>query len=97
MGFGSHYVISPGFCFSTEDYNECMNKDYPNSDAGGDEKIVPTWFYLPYGDECEKYREFTNIICYQHQLHRLLVTGNYCQNDFKTLNSRKVRCSSCCW
>ena len=57
MGFGSHYVSSQGFCFSTEDYNEWMNKHYPNSDDD-DEKIIPKWFYLnlPDCDECEKYR-----------------------------------------
>ena len=32
MGFGSHYVISPGWCFSTGDYNEWMNKHHNNSD-----------------------------------------------------------------
>ena len=40
MGFGSHYVISPGLCFSTEDYNEWMNKHYPKSDDD-DEKNNP--------------------------------------------------------
>ena len=66
MGFGSHYVTSPRMCFSTEDYNELMNKHYHNNDDD-DEKIIPTWFYLPYCDECEKYREFTNSICSHHQ------------------------------
>ena len=29
MGFGSHYVSSPGFCLSTEDYREqCELQDY---------------------------------------------------------------------
>ena len=55
MGFCSHYVSSPGFCFSTEDNNEWMNKHYPNTDDDDDEKIFPEWFYsnLPYCDECE--------------------------------------------
>ena len=39
MGFGSHYVSSPGFCFSTEDYNDWMNDHYPNTDDD-DEKII---------------------------------------------------------
>ena len=95
MGFGSHYVSSPEFCFSTEDYNEWVNKHYPNSD---DEKIIPNWFYLilPYCDECEKYIEFVDNNCSNHRSHRLLVTCNYCQNDFKTFNNRQVRCPSCC-
>ena len=43
MGFGSHHVSSPGFCFSTEDYNEWVNKHYPNNndDEGYlDEKLL---------------------------------------------------------
>ena len=97
MGFGSYYVSSPGFCFSTEDYNEWMNKYYPSSDDDV-EKLIPDWFYLnlPYCDECEKYIEFVDGVCSNHRSHRLLVTGNYCQNNFKTFSSRKVRCSVCC-
>ena len=99
MGFGSHYVSSPGFCFSTEDYNEWMNKHYPNKNNNDDdEKIIPDWFYLnfPYCDECQNYIEFVDDVCSNQRSHRLLVTCNYCQNDFKTFNSRKVRCSLCC-
>ena len=99
MGFGSHYVSSPGFCFSTEDYIEWMNKHYPNNNNNNDdEKIIPDWFYLnlPYCDECEKYIEFVDDVCSNQRSHRLLVTCNYCQNDFKTFSSRKVRCSLCC-
>ena len=75
MGFRSHYVSSPGFCFSTEDYNEWVNKHYPNSD---DEKIIPKWFYLilPYCDECEKYIEFVDNKGSKHRSHRHLVTCN---------------------
>ena len=53
MSFGSHYVSSPGFCFSTEDYNEWMNKHYTNNDDADVEKIIPKWFYLnlPFCDE----------------------------------------------
>ena len=51
---------------------------------------------LPYCDECEKYIEFVDGLCSNHRSHRLLVTCNFCQNDFKTFNSRKVRCSRCC-
>ena len=59
MGFGSHHVSSPGFCFSTEDYNGWVNKHYPNNNDD-DEKVIPDWFYLtlPYCDECEKYIKF---------------------------------------
>ena len=72
-----------------------MNKHYPSSDE--DEKIIPKWFHLnlPYCDECEKNREFVDNKCSNHQPHRLLVIGNYCQNDFKTFNDRQVRCFSC--
>ena len=34
--------------------------------------------------------------CSNRQSHRILVTCNYCQNNFKTISSRKVRCSTCC-
>ena len=98
MGFGSHHVSSPGFCFSTEDYKEWVNKHYPfNNDD--DEKIIPDWFYLnlPYCDECENYIEFVDGVCYHlYQSQKLLVTCNYCQKDFKMFNNRQVRCSSCC-
>ena len=99
MGFGSHHVSSPGFCFSTEDYNEWVNYHYPTSDNDSDvEKLIPDWFYLnlPYCDECEKYIEFVDDVCSNQQSHRLLVTCNYCQKDFKTFNSREVRCFPCC-
>ena len=47
MGFGSHYVSSPRFCFSTEDYNEWMNQHYPNNkNDDDDEKLIPDWFDL---------------------------------------------------
>ena len=42
MGFGSHYVPSPGWCFSTEDYDKWMNKHFCNTkddDDDDDEKI----------------------------------------------------------
>ena len=99
MGFGSHYVSSPGFCFSTEDYNEWMNKHYPNNNNDDDdEKIIPNWFYLnlPDCDECEKHIEFVDDVCSNQRSHRLLVTCNYCRKDFKTFDNKKVRCSSCC-
>ena len=96
MGFGSHYVSSPGLCFSTEDYNKWMNKHYHNNDDD-DGKKNPTWLYLPYCDECEKYRECTNNICSHHQSHRLLVTCKLWRNDFKTFSDRQVRCSFCRW
>ena len=95
MGFGSHYVTPPGWCFSTEDYNEWMKRHYHNTDDD-DEKIIPKWFYLPYCDDCEEYRKFTNNKCSQHRLQRILVTCNFCQNDFKTLSNKEVRRSSCC-
>ena len=53
MGLGSYYVTSPRMCFSTEGYNEWMNKHYHNNDDD-DGKILPTWFYLPYCDEFKK-------------------------------------------
>ena len=72
-------------------------KNYHNSDDVDDEKIFPDWFYLPYCDECEKCREFVNNICSHHRAHRILVTCNYCQNDFETFDDREVSCSSCRW
>ena len=60
--------------------------------------MIPDWFYLnlPYCDECKKYIEFVDGVCSNYQSHRLLVTCNYCQKDFKTFDNRQVRCSSCC-
>ena len=90
MGLGSHYVSSPRYCFSTQDYNEWMDKHYPNIDDG--EKKLPKRFC----DKCQKHREFVNDECAHYRLHKHLVTCNYCQKDFKTFNNRDVRCSSCC-
>ena len=95
---------SPRFCLSTEDYREqCELRDSYKSMRNYctntmEEKLIPDWFYLnlPYCDECEKYIEFVDGVCSNYQSHKLLVTCNYCQKDFKTLNTRKVRCSSCC-
>ena len=58
-------------------------------------KILPDCFHLPYCDESEKKFRFLNSC--QHLSHIHLVTCNYCQNDFKTLCDREVRCSACCW
>ena len=90
MGYGNHCISSPRMCFSTEDYHECIDKHYPNSDDG--EKIIPKRFC----DECQKHREFVNDECSHYRLHRLLVTCNYCQKDFKTFINRQVRFSVCC-
>ena len=98
MGYGSHHVSSPGFCFSTEDYNDWVNSHYPNTDKNDDdERIIPKWFYLnlSYCDDCEKYIEFVNNKCSNYQSHRLLVICNYCQKDFKTFDNKEVRCFPC--
>ena len=42
MGFGTHYITSPRWCYTTQDYNECTNKHYHNID---DEKIFPIGFF----------------------------------------------------
>ena len=96
MGYGDHCISFPRYCFSTQDYNEWMNKHYPNSDH--DEKIILKWIYLnlPFCDECEKKIKFVDNKCSNLRSYRLLVTCNFCQNDFKTFNSRKIRCSPCC-
>ena len=98
MGFGDHCISSPRYCFSTQEYKEWMNKHYPNNDDDDEEKIIPKWFHLnlPYCDECEKYIEFVDNKCSNYRSHRLLVTCNYCQKDFKTISNRVVRCSVCC-
>ena len=98
MGYGDHFISSPRYCFSTQDYNEWMNNHYPNTDKSDDERIIPKWFCLnlPYCDECGKYIEFVDGVCSNYRSHKLLVTCNYCQKDFKTSDNRQVRCSSCC-
>ena len=50
---------------------------------------------MPDCDECEKYMDFVDSNCSNHRSHRVLVTCNYCKNDFATFNTRKVRCSPC--
>ena len=104
MGLGSHYESSPRFCLSTEDYREqCELQNYYKNIGNNhakiiEEKLIPDWFYLnlPYCDECKKYIKFVDGVCSNYQSHRLLVTCNYCQKDFKTFDNRQVRCSSCC-
>ena len=102
MGRWSELMIesrSPRYCFSSEEYKEATRDSYSSKyDDNIEEKLIPDWFYLnlPYCDECEKYIEFLDNKCSNHQSHRLLVTCNYCQNDFKTFNDRHVRCSVCC-
>ena len=104
MGLGSHYESSPRFCLSTEDYREqCELQDYYKKMRNNftniiEEKLIPDWFYLnfPYCDECKNYIEFVDGLCSNHQSHKILVTCNYCQKDFKTFNDRQVRCSVCC-
>ena len=94
MGFGSHYVTSPKMCSSTGDYIGWINKH--SGDDDNDEEIIHIWFYLPFCCECEQYIEFANIKGSNPRSHRFLVTSKYCQNDFKTFNDRKGRCSVCC-
>ena len=66
-----------------------MNEHYPSSD----EKISSKRFNC---DECEKYRELVDNKGSNYRSHRLLVTCNYCQNDFKNFSNRELRCSSGC-
>ena len=104
MGLGSHYESSPRFCLSFEDYREqCELQNYYKNMRNNftniiEEKLIPDWFYLnlPYCEECKKYIEFVDGVCSNYRSHKLLVTCNYRQKDFKTLDVRKVRCSSCC-
>ena len=44
MGFGSYYVSSPGWCFSTEHYKEYINEPYHNDNVD-DGKIILDWFF----------------------------------------------------
>ena len=104
MGRWSELMIesrSPRYCFSSEDYKEAMRDSYSYSSKHNnliEEKLIPDWFYLnlPYCDECEKYIEFVDGVCSNYRSHRLLITCNYCQKDFKTFNNKDVRCSVCC-
>ena len=94
MGLGSHYYeSSPRFCLSTEDYREeCELRDYYKNMRSYytnviEKKLIPAWFYLnlPFCDECEKYIEFVDNKCSNHRSHRLLITCNYCQKDFRNI------------
>ena len=102
MGRWSELMIesrSPRYCFSSEEYKEATRDSYSSKyNDIIEEKLIPDWFYLnlSYCEECEKYIEFVDNKCSHHRSHRLSITCNYCQNDFKTFNDREVRCSSCC-
>ena len=102
MGRWSELMIesrSPRYCFSSEEYKEAI-RDSHSSKYNDiiEETLTPNWFYLnsPFCDECKKHIEFVDGVCSNYQSHRLLVTCNYCQKDFKTFNDRQVRCSVCC-
>ena len=102
MGRWSELMIesrSPRYCFSSEEYKEAIRDSYSSKyNDIIEETLIPNWFYLnlPFCDECKKYIEFVDGVCSNYQSHRLLVTCNYCQKDFKTFNDRQVRCSVCC-
>ena len=48
-----------------------MNEHYHKSDDDNSDKMIPKWFFLPYCDECEKYRDFVDDICSHQRSHRL--------------------------
>ena len=102
MGRWSELMIesrSPRYCFSSEEYKEAKRDSFSSKyNDIIEEKLIPDWFFLnlPYCDECKKYIEFVDNKCSNHRSDRLLLTCNYCQNDFKTFNDRGVRCSVCC-
>ena len=102
MGRWSELMIesrSPRYCFSSEEYKEATRDSYSSKyNDIIEEKLIPDWFYLnlPYCDEFKKYIEFVDGVCSNDESHRLLVTCNYFQKDFKTFDNKKVRCSSCC-
>ena len=102
MGRWSELMIesrSPRYCFSSEDYKEATRDSYSSKyNDIIEEKLIPDWFYLnlPYCDECKNYIMFVDGLCSNHHSHKILVTCNYCQKDFKTYDNKKVRCSFCC-
>ena len=102
MGRWSELMIesrSPRYCFSSEEYKEAIRDSYSSKyNDIIEETLIPDWFYLnlPYCDEFKKYIEFVDGVCSNYRSHKLLVTCNYCQKDFKTFNDRQVRCSVCC-
>ena len=102
MGRWSELMItsrSPRYCFSSEEFKGALHDSYSSKyNDIIEEKLIPDWFYLvlPYCDECKKYIEFVDNKCSNYRSHKLLVTCNYCQRNFKTFDDREVRCSSCC-
>ena len=62
MGFVSHCVTSPSWCYAIEKYNEEQN-DYINTTG---EKLVPEMFSWTCCVDCKEYREFTNNVCPYH-------------------------------
>ena len=102
MGRWSELMIesrSTRYCFSSEEYKKAIRDSYSSKyNDIIEEALIPDWFYLnlPYCDECKKYIEFVDGVCSNYRSHKLLVTCNYSQKDFKTFNDRQVRCSVCC-
>ena len=90
---------APRGWFSEETYDkQCKLRDYYNKRRNDyaniiEEKLMPDWFYLTYCDESEKHREFANNKCSHLLSHRTVITCKYCQSDFKTFDTREVRCS----
>ena len=76
MGFVGHYVGSPKYCLSTEDYNKYIKEHYHNSDD--DEKKFPDWFNLPYCDYYKTHREFTNNVHPYQPTHKVSLSCDYC-------------------
>ena len=96
---------SSRWCYSTQDCKEYTDHNYriidddddddDNDDV--DEKIISVVFYFLFCDDCKNYMEFTKNTCHQHLSHRNSITRNYCKNNFRTLNTKEVRCSIYWW
>ena len=78
MAFDNQYVTTPGWYFSTEDYNEWLNKHY-HEDIDDNEKLNLDWFYLPYCDVCKIYWEFRNKVCSNQPSHIVSLSYVICE------------------
>ena len=64
--------------FSTEEKNERQNYQPITIE----EKLIPDWFYLPYCDVVNTYRELTNNVCSCQTTHKISLSCVIYENEY---------------
>ena len=78
MGFSSHCVTSPWWCYSTEDYNERQN----NFTNIVEERLNPERFQWTYCVDCEEYKDYAKIVCPYQPTHNVSLSCDDCGNVY---------------